>query len=142
MSHHITLLRGLAQALAAGGLGVYREDGVYQANERGIVVHAFPETPNEVISVALYLPEYTHLSPTAGRRLTRSRVQIRWRISGNPLEGIETFDALSHLLDNQRLVLDGHPFRGRYLSFAPLGQDSNNRFAFTSNWQLTALEAL
>ncbi|MGI6878836.1 hypothetical protein [Microbacterium sp. gxy059] len=142
MSHHAQMLHGLAQHIADAELGIYRPDGVYQPDERGIVISAFPETPEEVISVALYQPAYTPFSPTASRRLTVSHIQIRWRTLGDPLNGIDMFDALSHLIDEQLLNLGPIIARGRYRSFSPIGQDKNHRTAFTSNWTLTALEAL
>jgi hypothetical protein len=140
--HHRTLLVGLARAIADADLGVWNEDAVYTTEQRGIVLHAFPETPDELISLTLIRPEYSRPSPTADRRLVRTSVQIRWRIRGNPLDGIDLFDALNHLIDQKRLDFDGQPFRGEYRNFAPTGQDSNHRVSFSSNWQLNALEAI
>lgn len=141
-SHHATLLAGLAEWLAANGFGVYRENGMYAADERGIVLAAFPETPNELLSVGLYQPEYTRFSPTSPRRLTATGVQIRWRLAGDPLDGVRLFDRLSQLIDRRALVLGGITARGLYRSYGTVGQDANRRWLHTSNWKLTALEPL
>jgi hypothetical protein len=142
MTHHTDILRGAAELLGANDFGVYRESGVYQPDERGIVIAAFPETPREILSVAIYAPEYTGFSPTAKRQLTATRLQVRWRQAGNPLDGIETFDRLRALIHRQQLTLGPVQALGKYLSFSPMGQDANDRWSFTSNWQLSALEAI
>jgi len=141
MSYHAALLEGLARVLAARGLGVYREDGVFTTSERGIVIHAFPETPPEIIGLFLYQPDGTVLSPTATRRLSTALVQIKYRLQGHPFAGIELYDQLHDLIDRKPLELGGVSVRGEYKSFSPLGQ-SRTGLEFTSNWMLTGLAGL
>ncbi|WDH77931.1 hypothetical protein PTQ19_10395 [Microbacterium esteraromaticum] len=141
MSFHPAVIEGLARALHTAGLGTYRENGVFTDEERGIVVHSFPEQPPEIIAVSLYLPDGTGLSPTADRRLSSAMVQIKYRLQGHPFEGLQLFDSLHDLIDRKRLDLGGVKVHGQYRSFSPLGQ-SRTGFEFTSNWQLTGLAPL
>lgn len=141
MSHHTALVDGFAKLLHSEGLGVYDPDGFFTPGQRGIVVSAFPETPDSIISVSFYLPEYQDLYGRS-RRLTGSRIQIRTRIPGHPLATLDVFDALSHLIHRKHLVLNGLDVHGRYLSATQPIQDSNNRWQQSSNWRLTGLETL
>lgn len=141
MSYHPAVLEGLARALHTAGLGVYREDGIFTNAERGIVIHTFPETPPEIIAVSLYLPDGVGLSPTATRRLSTARVQIKYRLQGHPFAGIELFDQLHALIDQKHLDLGDVKVTGAYRSFSPLGQ-SRTGHEFTSNWELSGLAAL
>ena len=140
MSYHSDLLENLARFLADNGAGVYRETGIYQPSERGIVFGQIPETPDEVIALRLQDPTTTELSPTAGADLTASRVQIAWRTVGNPLNGYKLFDRLRSLINGKRLGLGGNIVRGRYRSFGEIGPDSNHRVLFSSNWTLAGFE--
>lgn len=144
MSYHPALLEGLARALDAADLGVYREDGVFTTAQRGIVIHSYPEQPPEIVSLSLYLPGGVALSPTATRRLSAARVQIKYRLTGHPFRGIEYFDRLNDLIDRKALDLDGIRVAGEYLSFSEIGQSrqSPGGFEFTTNWKLTGLAAL
>ena len=138
MTFHSALLEDVAAWLAANGIGVYRETGIYQGSERGIVALAFPESPAEIISISVYEPEYTALSPTAAADLVSTRLQIRWRTVGDPREGVKVFDRLHALIDRKRIELGDRIVRGKYRSYMALGQDANNRWLFTSNWSLSA----
>lgn len=141
MSYHPAILEGLAQLLHANDLGVYRENGIFTAAERGIVIQTFPETPPEIIGVSLYLPEGLSLSPTATHRLSTTRVQIKYRLQGHPFAGIELFDQLHALIDQKPLALGNVEVAGEYKSFSALGQ-SRTGFEFSTNWELTGLAAL
>lgn len=142
MSYHPALLKGIALFLAAEGFGIYRESAVYGATERGIVVQAFPETPNEIIAVSLYLPGGQKLTPTASHQLSEALVQIRWRLAGHPFEGLAVFDNLHDLIDRRTLILGDVTVTGAYRSFSPMGRDRNNRLDFTSNWAFTGLKSI
>jgi len=142
MTWHSTVLTGLAEQIAGAGLGVYREDGQYAEAERGIVMQAYPERPVELISLSLYLPERTLLSPTAKHDLSTPRVQIRYRLLGHPFGGIDMFDGLSAVIDGKHLTLGDAVATGEYVSFASLGQDASARHEFSTNWKLTGLRPL
>ncbi len=47
-------LKGVAEHLAAAGVGVWRETGAYQAGETGIVIAARPQEPADVVSLSAY----------------------------------------------------------------------------------------
>jgi hypothetical protein len=144
MSYHPALLKGLALRLQAAGLGVYAADGVFTSDQRGIVIHAYPEQPPEIVALSLYLPGGVALSPTATRRLSTARVQIRYRVIGHPFAGIEYFDQLHDLIDQKALDLGGIHVGGEYLSFSEIGQTRQPQggFEFTTNWKLTGLADL
>jgi hypothetical protein len=144
MSFHAGLLDGLARLLAAHDLGVYREDGVYDASDRGIVVSRFPEQPIEIVALFLYLPGGVGLSPTARHRLAETRVQIKYRLTGHPLAGIEYFDALHDLIDRKHLDFGDIRATGEYVSFGDLGPSRQAKagFEFTTNWKLNGLAGL
>jgi hypothetical protein len=48
------LLSGLARDLAAGTIGVWRTNGIYQGNETGIILGVFPDKPVNVIALTAY----------------------------------------------------------------------------------------
>lgn len=137
MDYHAGLLAGIAELLGDAGIGVYRATGVYKPDERGIVVSVMPEDPTEVMSVSIYDPTFTALSPSARADLAQTGIQIRWRTVGNPLIGYELFDRMRALLDRKRLELGDTVARGRLKSFGYVGTDSNQRHLFTSNWVLS-----
>lgn len=142
MSYGTVLLKGYARWLDANDFGTYREDGVFAPTERGIVVSAMPEAPTEVLSVTRYLPEYFR-SYSGSRYLAATRVQLRFRLSaGNPLAGEDLFDRLFEAQDRQRLELGALSAHVHYLSFSPLGMDKNGRWAWTTNWQFTGIQAV
>jgi hypothetical protein len=144
MSFHAGLLEGIARLLASQSMGVYRDDGVYAATDRGIVVGRFPEQPVEIVGLFLYLPGGVGLSPTATRRLAETRVQIKYRLTGHPLAGVEYFDRLHDLIDRKTLGLGDIRATGEYVSFGELGPSRQARsgYEFTTNWKLTGLAGL
>lgn len=139
MTHHVALLQGVGARLNSEGLAVYNADGIYTDDQRGVVFGSFPATPKELVSVSLYLPEYVGLG--VQRRMVASSVQIKYRLTGGNLRGVEYFDKLSALIDRRRLQLGDIRANGAFLSWSPLGQDGNNRWVFTSNWRFTSIEA-
>lgn len=142
MSYHPALLRGLAQYLHAEGIGEYSESGAIPHNARGIILHAYPETPAELVALFLYLPGEQKLSPTAASALASPRVQIKYRLAGHPFKGIEMFDRLHDLIDRQNLTLGEVRAIGKYESYAALGQAVNGSFEFSTNWTFTGLRTL
>lgn len=144
MSYHPALLEGLARRLDTEQMGIYREDGVYDMDQRGIVVGSFPETPPEIVGLFLYLPGGVSFSPTATRRLSTTRVQIKYRLQEHPLAGIEYFDRLHDLIDRKHLDLGDIRVTGAYVSFEQLGlsRQTKTGYEFTTNWQFTGLAGL
>lgn len=142
MSHFGAILDGLARHLDEHDRGVYNADGVFAKDERGIVIAAFPEAPREIISLSLYSPEYTRTSPTAERQMTACMVQIKYRLHGNPLAGIEFFEDLKDLLDGKHLTLGTVGAHCEFQSYTPLGQNNAAAWVSSTNWRLRSLRAL
>lgn len=142
MSYHPALLKGLAEYLHDEGIGEYSETGVIPSTGRGIVLHAYPETPAELVALFLYLPGEQKLSPTATSALASARVQIKYRLSGHPFEGIEMFDRLHDRIDRKTLALGQISVVGKYESYTALGQAANGSFEFSTNWTFTGLRTL
>lgn len=141
-SHFAPVLDGFARFLAANDMGQYSADGVFPKNARGITVSAFSETPQEVVALTLYLPEFTRTSPTAERQLTAASIQIKYRLLGHPLNGIEYFDQLKDLLDDKHIDLGSIRAHTEFQSYTPLGQVNNAAWVFSTNWRITSLRAL
>lgn len=142
MSHFGAVLDGLARHLDSRGRGVYNVDGVFASDERGIVVSAFPEAPREIVSLTLYSPEYTRTSPSATRQMTACMVQIKYRLHGHPLAGIEYFEELKDDLDGKHLTLGEIEAHCAFQSYTPLGQNNAGTWVSSTNWQLSSLRAL
>lgn len=142
MSHHATLLDGLAQLLARNDMGIYNADGEFAIDERGITIAAFPDSPREVVALTLYSPEFTSTSPTATRRLSAASVQIKYRLGRDPLEGIAYLDGLTSIIHRKRIDLGPFTASGRFLSFQQLGMNNAHAWTFTSNWRFESLQAL
>ncbi|MBW1639231.1 SWF/SNF helicase family protein [Microbacterium resistens] len=141
MTWHTALLGGLAEYLAANGVGVYREDGVYADSERGIVLQTFPERPREIVALSLYLPGGQKLSPSATQELKQSRLQIRYRLGGHPFDAVEMFDLLHSLIDQRALDLGPIRVRGLYQSYSPMVETATGR-EYTTNWRFTGLAGI
>lgn len=142
MSHFGAVLDGLAQHLDRHGRGVYNVDGVFAADERGIVISAFPAAPREIVALTLYSPEYTRTSPTATRQMTACRVQIKYRLHGQPLAVVEFFEGLKDLLDGKHLPLGDVTAHSEFQSYTPLGQNNADTWVASTNWRLSSLRAL
>jgi hypothetical protein len=54
MGFQTDLVTGLAQLLAAQGVGTWRANGAYVAGETGILLRTLPQAPDRVISLAAY----------------------------------------------------------------------------------------
>lgn len=142
MSHHAALLDGLAKHLADREMGVYNADGEFAPTERGITISAFPDSPREVVALTLYSPEFTRLSATSERRLSAASVQIKYRLTGHPLAGVEYFDTLSSVLDGKRIDLGPFSAACDYLSYTPLGMNNAGAWTFSTNWRFHSLQSL
>lgn len=142
VSHFTAVLVGFAKHLADNDMGVYRDDAVYAKTERGIIFSAFPETPAEIVALTLYLPEFTTPSPTAERQLTAASVQIKYRLRGNPLAGVEYFDRLLDLLNEKNVDLGPLTAHTTHQSYTQLGQANDAAWIFSTNWRIHSLRAL
>ncbi|MEK8108659.1 hypothetical protein NKG94_34495 [Micromonospora sp. M12] len=73
------LITGLAEHLAAAGIGTWRASGIYQAAETAIVIRAVPPSPDRLITLAAYVVGGGH-----GNASTTQGVQIRLRGGKDP----------------------------------------------------------
>lgn len=142
MSAGAAVLDGVARNLAANGFGVFHDDRAYTESERGIVVQAWPETPRELVAVSLYDTLEQMTSPTATAKVVAAYIQVRYRITGNPLEGISTADRLKQHFNRKPFTFNGVAATGFYLSYAPMGIDDNGRHVFASNFRFDYLESV
>lgn len=136
MGHTTDLLTGVAEHLAAQGVGTWRTTGVYAATETGIVLGLLPPSPDNVIALTGYSVSD---DPTLSDGVMG--VQVRTRTKGldpRPTADLADaiFDALQGLGD---VVLGG--VRVQIVtrqSWVPLGADANGRQQRSDNYYATA----
>lgn len=131
------LLTGLAEHLAAAGIGVWHADGsTYTAGEVGILIRAIPQAPDQVITLAPYVVA----SPIGMADYTLG-VQVRCRGTRDPRVVEDLGDAVFDLLDSiGRTTWGGVPIVDCYRqSYAALGQDSNGRWEVSHNYLIEAM---
>lgn len=131
------LLTGLAEHLAAAGVGTWRPTGAYQPTETGIVIRAVPQSPDRIITLAAY-PVATDLPGMADHT---QGIQIRCRGTQDPRVVEDLSDAIFDALDSLAGVVWGEipvvqVWRQSYTS---LGQDGNGRWETSSNYYCQAM---
>ncbi|MFP8960036.1 minor capsid protein [Streptomyces nanhaiensis] len=133
MSHTTDLLAGLAELLAADGIGVWRESGVYTTSEVGITITTVPDTPDQIIALTPY-----SVDDTSGTEDIVQGVQIRFRAGPDPRVVIDREDTVYSLLH-----MRGHfDLRGITVnlawrqSAAWIGADGRGRQELTANYYL------
>jgi hypothetical protein len=130
VGHTSSIVTGLAEFLAAEGLGVFRPDGVYADGETAIYLHRMPESPDKAYAITPYPVEDTGLTDVT------DGLQIRMRAGPDPSEVLDMADAVRDLLHMRENTLVG----GVRLSLiwrdsqAPMGQDPHGREELTSNY--------
>jgi hypothetical protein len=131
------LLTGLADHLAANGVGVWRPAGAYEAGEVAIVVRAIPQSPDRLITLAAYILE--DVAP--GLADSDVGVQIRVRGTTDPRVAEDIGDAVFDLLDSAEHLSWGGVLVTSVArqSSAPLGQDTNDRWEMSHNYRVEAV---
>jgi hypothetical protein len=132
------LLTGLAEHLAANGVGVWHPDGsAYAAGETGILLRAIPTTPDRIITLAAYPVG----GGTPGIADTTTGIQARFRGGTDPRDCDDLADAIHDLLDSAtNLTLGGVRVVQLYRqSYASLGQDTNRRWEASHNYYVEAM---
>lgn len=130
------LLNGVAQYLAAQGVGTYRSDGsAYLTTETAIVFGELPVAPDRVIALSLYGGPADEVKSN----LSHPRLQLMMRGAAEntldvgdlatqafaALQGIESMDfGSAHLVQCYRV------------SSVPQGLDSNRRSERADNYQI------
>jgi hypothetical protein len=130
------LLTGLAEHLAAAGIGTWRPSGSYQAGEVGIYIRAIPTSPDRIITLAPYV-----VASTSGIADVTQGVQIRIRGSQDPRVAEDLGDAIFDLLDSATgLTWRGIPVvEVTRRSYAALGADANGRWELSHNYYVEAM---
>lgn len=131
------LLTGLAEHLAAAGVGTWRVTCAYTANEVGIYIRAIPQAPDRIITLAAY-PIGTARQGLADHD---AAVQIRLRGTADPRVVEDQADAVYELLDGaRRLTLGGIPVQLVWRqSYTSLGDDTAGRWERSENYYLQAM---
>ena len=127
------LLTGVAQILAAAGVGTWRDTGVYVAAETGIVLDTLPASPDNIITLTDYAVSD---DPTLSDSVIG--VQVRTRCGGQdprPVKDLDgaIFNAL-HGLESVTLTGGVHVVSMVRRSGVSLGQDENSRWMKSSNY--------
>lgn len=134
MSFTSDLLTGVAEYLAAEGIGEYRPDGsVFPTDATAIVDRTMPQSPARVVALDSY-------SVSDDPNLAQGTVglHITTRAGGDPRDVEDLDDAIFDCLHGAtNLDLNGVLVQQVYRqSNAPLGQDGNRRWQSTSNFYL------
>lgn len=136
MGYTRDMLHGLAQLLAADGVGIYRATGVYANTEVGIVIGAMPTSPPAVVAL---IPYPLSDDPTLSDSVQGMQVRCR-AASYDPRDVADLADLAFESLHG-RGGIDLSPtarlvFAER-TSGIPLGDDSNGRPEWADSYQLT-----
>jgi hypothetical protein len=137
VGYQTDLLAGLAQRLAAAGVGTWSPTGSYTAEQTGIVIGTVPGSPDRIITLTGYgVDDSPSLSDSV------MGVQVITRTGGSdprPTDDLadQVFDQLHgltgvHLPSGIRLV------QCLRQSHTPLGQDGNRRWSRSDNYYLSA----
>ena len=130
------LLTGVAQLLAAAGVGVWRDTGAYAATETGIVLDVIPQDPDQIITLSDY---DISDDPTLSDSVIAVQVRTRWGGQDpRPVKDLDgaIFDAL-HGLESVTLTGGVHVVSLVRRSGVSLGQDTNNRWMRSANYYAT-----
>lgn len=130
------LIAGLGQHLDDNGIGVWRDSGLYTADEVGITDRAIPATPDQIITLALY-----PVTDVPGLADTTVGLQVRVRGTEDPRTAADLGDAIyelwhgaTHLYLGEIRIVQIHR-----QSHAPLGADGNRRWEFAHNYYVDAM---
>ncbi|MFF0326985.1 minor capsid protein [Nonomuraea angiospora] len=129
------LLNGLAELLAARGIGVWSPVGAYTPHQLALTIGGLPATPDTAISLAIY--------GTGGDDLDNGDstvlVQLRMRAKGDPRDVGDYADAVFavlHGLTEVRLPSGVLVLLARRTVVAPPGRDSSGRWERADSYEL------
>ncbi|MFF5589731.1 minor capsid protein [Streptomyces hygroscopicus] len=136
MSWTRDLLDGLARYVADAGIGVYRDTGVYAADEVGITVTAVPDQPDQIIAITPY-----PVDDTSGTTDVLLGVQLRFRAGADPRAVLAREDAVYDLLHEREHTEIGGIHIGIMWrqSGGWIGADVRGRQEMTANYYLRAI---
>jgi len=127
------LMAGLAEFLAAEGVGTYKASGVYAADEVGIVLDVVPAAPERVVVLTPYMA-----SDSPALSDSELSLQIRVRGTRDPRTAYELDDKAFEAMQNlPRTVMGGVTVAAAWrTSGSYLGVDGNARHERVSNYRL------
>jgi hypothetical protein len=127
------LTAGVAELLAANGVGVWRPTGMYAAGELGIFDSIVPASPDRIITLTVYGADD---DPTQAD--STARMQLRTRGDRDPRTSADLQDAAFDVLHNlPRQQIGGITVAGCWRRSASyLGADGNGRHSHTSNYEI------
>jgi hypothetical protein len=129
------LLTGIAVYAAEHGVGEWNPEGIYTADQAGILIARRPPAPDRVIVLDEYLVDDDNTGDAT--------VQLQARFRGAANDPVSAKD----LRDDFRDLFNGLPFtrfggvavsQMFYTSGATLGFDANDRLELTSNFTIQA----
>lgn len=130
------LLTGLAQHLAAAGVGVWNPAGVYTAGQAGIVLGAVPPAPDRIITLTGY---GVTDDPTLADTVTGVQVRCRWA-GADPRLVDDLADQVFDLWQGSGPLTLSTGVRVLLLqrrSSTSLGTDGNGRWSRADNFYVT-----
>lgn len=130
------LLAGLAEHLAADGVGLWRPTGTYAAGETGIVIAAMPPDPERIVCLTMY--------PVAAMAATADvtvAVQVRTRAGKDPRDVDDLADAVWQTLHGAaHLMWGGIPVvQVLHRSGSPMGRDQLDRWERSDNYYVDTI---
>ncbi|WP_432111164.1 minor capsid protein [Streptomyces sp. YPW6] len=130
MTYTVDLLEGLAELMAAEGLGVYRPDDPIGPGETPIVLGPMPEEPARVYGLTPYPVEDTDTTDAI------TAVQIRYRAGPDLREVWGLADDAFRVLHERRTyrLRDVYVALSWRESAGLMGQDTHGRQELTSNF--------
>lgn len=136
MSWTSDVVTGVAEMLAAAGVGVWNPTGTaYGPDDVAIVLSAVPPEPDRCITLTAYGPLANdgHGDVTLG-------LQVRVRGTTDPRVVLDLVDAVADVLDGLEMTaIGGVPVSQVFQRpGAAIGQDSNDRHEYSSNFYIQA----
>ncbi|MFG2076978.1 minor capsid protein [Nonomuraea maritima] len=133
------LLTGIAQMLAAAGVGDWDPDGVYATEQTGLTIGGLPTSPDAAIALAMY-GSGTSMDDVENADTV---VQVQFRMRGGPdprivddlADGV--YDQV-HGLANHQLVTGAFVLLAQRRLVTPLGRDDSGRWERADSYEITA----
>jgi hypothetical protein len=136
VSFETALLNGLAEYLAAAGVGTFRASGSYQSGDSNpIFIGVVPASPDRAVTLTGYpVEDSLNLSDST------QGVQVRTRGTKDPRTTSDLADAVFDALHGLEWIELGgiRVSQARRVSGSPLGPDENGRHERSDNYYLLA----
>ncbi|WP_026923292.1 minor capsid protein [Glycomyces arizonensis] len=140
MSWTSDLLVGIAETLAAAGVGVWRPDGLYTTDEVGVFIAYMPPGGATGPDRCIVLTDYDPAGGNSAGDVT-PRVQVRCRGARNdPVSAIDLASDARDALDGLAFVTFGQVTVSQinHINGTPMGVDGNGRHERSDNYDIQA----